>query len=83
MGHDQIRLKRFVFTWHLKFDRESRLDISIGRSSGRLFQSFGAALQNALPTSVGSILTLGTSSITFLLDKSPLCPPHSFSFTLI
>ena len=23
--------KRYVFTWHLKFDRESRLDISLGR----------------------------------------------------
>ena len=30
-------LKRYVFTWHLKFDRESRLDISLGR----LFQGFG------------------------------------------
>ena len=32
-------LKRYVFTWHLKFDRESRLDISLGR----LFQSFWPA----------------------------------------
>ena len=47
-----------------KFDRESRLHISLGR----LFQSFGATKQNALPLSVGSILPLGTSSITFLLD---------------
>ena len=47
-------LKRYVFTWHLKFDRESRLDISLGR----LFQSFVAAEQNALPPSVGGILPL-------------------------
>ena len=39
-------LKRYVFTWHLKFDRESRLHISLGR----LFQSFGATKQNALAT---------------------------------
>ena len=56
-------LRRYVFTRHLKFDRESRLDIS----PGRLFQSFGAAKQNALPPSVGSFLPLGTSSIPFLL----------------
>ena len=47
-------LKRYVFTWHLKFDRESRLDISLGR----LFQSYVAAEQNALPRSVGGILPL-------------------------
>ena len=38
----------------IKFDRESRLDISLGR----LFQSFVAAEQNALPRSVGGILPL-------------------------
>ena len=32
-------LKRYVFSWHLKFGREPRLDIPLGR----LFQSFGAA----------------------------------------
>ena len=31
--------KKYVFTWHLKFGRDSRLDISLGR----LFHSFGAA----------------------------------------
>ena len=31
--------RKICFQWHLKFDRELRLDISLGR----LFQSFGAA----------------------------------------
>ena len=57
-------LKRYVFTWHFEFDRVSRQDISLSR----LFQSSGAAKLNALPPSVGIILPLGTSSVTFLLD---------------
>lgn len=47
-------LKRYVLRWHLKLQRESRLDIL----QGRLFQS------------VESILPLGVSSIILSLDLS-------------
>ena len=35
------QLKRYVLAWQLKFERESRLDILLGR----LFQSFGVDLR--------------------------------------
>ena len=59
-------------SWHLKFERESSLDILVGR----LFQSFSAAQQNGLPC-FGSILPLaiGTSSTIFPLDLRE-CPVH-------
>jgi len=58
--------KKTVLKWHLKLENESRLAIL----QGRLFQSFGATYQNALPPSVERILPLGISSIILWLDLS-------------